>query len=257
MEQRRKISFGYGHFHQDTRMNIQKPIRSASHAALHENEVPGLWYGPAAIAVTARSQRYRRFAGVLVAAATLAACSPREGAFSGSGIDYPSDAQITAALQQQFASDPNSASARELVKTLGGDKGELRYRIERVVYRQGAFEAHYDALLHLGQPGAQSLTALYAGMIPEGERLQLKAQTLQAYEAWLRQQASTQEKTAPDAARALNRTLDVLGKCYREAQAGADVVVMQGLAALISPERKGLYAEKLASDRAAILCLPS
>ncbi|RYF53406.1 MAG: hypothetical protein EOO27_26260 [Comamonadaceae bacterium] len=189
--------------------------------------------------------------------ALLSACSPGNQGFDGGGITYPSDAQITSALQQQFAGDANSASARELVKTLGGEKGELRYRIQRVVYRQGAFEAHYDAVLHLGQPGAQSLTALYASMIPESDRLQLKAQTLDAYEAWLKQQAASVEKSAPDQARALTRTVDVLGKCYRDAPAGTDVVVMQGLAALLSPERKGLYAEKLASDRAAILCLPT
>lgn len=189
--------------------------------------------------------------------ALLTACSPGDNEFKPGQIAYPSDAQITGALQQQFASDPNSASARELVKTLGGDKGELRYRIQRVVYRQGAFEAQYDAVLHLGQPGAQSLTALYASMIPEAERQKLKAQTLEAYEAWLTQQAASVEKSAPDQARALSRTVEVLGKCYREAPAGADVVVMQGLSALVSPERKGLYAEKLPSDRATILCLPA
>ncbi len=187
----------------------------------------------------------------------LAACSPGEGEFKPDRLAFPSDAQVTAALQQQFASDPNSASARELVKTLGGEQGELRYRIQRVVYRQGAFEAQYDAVLHLGQPGAQSLAALYAGMIPDAERQKLKAQTLEAYEAWLTQQAASVEKSAPDQARALTRTVEVLGKCYRQAPAGADVVVMQGLSALLSPERKGLYAEKLPSDRATILCLPT
>ena len=189
--------------------------------------------------------------------ALLSACSPRETEFKPEHLAFPSDAQVTTALQQQFASDPNSASARDLVKTLGGEQGELRYRIQRVVYRQGAFEAQYDAVLHLGQPGAQSLAALYAGMIPEAERQKLKAQTLEAYEAWLTQQAASVEKTAPDQARALARTIDVLGQCYRQAPAGADVVVMQGLAALLSPERKGLYAEKLPSDRATILCLPT
>lgn len=238
-------------------MYIQKPKKSREGLPPSKSArfVPA--QGPVDNVVTGRAQRYMALPAVLLLASALAACSPQGEGFRGGDIDYPSDVQITAALQAQFASDPNSASARDLVKTLGGDKGELRYRIQRVVYRQGAFEAHYDAVLHLGQPGAQSLTSLYAGMIPEGERLQLKAQTLQAYEAWLRQQASQQEKTAPDASRALVRTLDVLGKCYRDAQPATDVVVMQGLAALISPERSGLYAEKLASDRAAILCLPS
>ena len=49
----------------------------------------------------------------------------------------------------------------------------------------------------------------------------------------------------------------MLGKCYRGTDTGAEVTVMQGLGALISPERKGLYAEKLALPETTVQCLPA
>ena len=65
------------------------------------------------------------------------------------------------------------------------------------------------------------------------------------------------KKTSAPQAAALENTLEMLGKCYREQPAGAEVTVMQGLAALISPERNGLYAEKLAQPDTTAHCLPA
>lgn len=193
--------------------------------------------------------------GAVLTAATLllAACSPS----APPPITYPSDAQISAALETQFASDRNSAAARELIRTLGGDKGKLRFQIHHVIYRQGSYEARYDAVLVMGQPGAQSLQALYASMIPEPEHAKLPEASLPAYENWLKQQAETLKKTSAPQAAALQNTLEMLGKCYRDQQAGTEVTVMQGLGALISPERNGLYAEKLALPDTTARCLPA
>jgi hypothetical protein len=192
---------------------------------------------------------------VVFAAITLSlvACSPS----APPPITYPNDAQISAALDTQFASDRNSAAARELIRTLGGDKGKLRFQIHHVIYRQGAYEARYDAVLVMGQPGVQSLQALYASMIPEPERAKLPEATLTAYENWLKEQAQALRKTSAGQAAALEDTLELLGKCYRDQQAGAEVTVMQGLGALISPERNGLYAEKLALPDTTARCLPT
>ena len=187
----------------------------------------------------------------LAAGAGLAACTPQ------AAPSFPSDAQISAALEAQFAADPHSAAARELVRTLGGEKGRLRYQIHQVIYRQGAYEARYDAVLVMGQPGTQSLQSLFAGMIPEAERAKLPQPSLEAYEGWLRQHAQSLEKTSPPQAQALVQTLDLLGKCYRDRQPGAEVTVMQGLGALISPERNGLFAEKLALPDTTVQCLPA
>lgn len=56
------------------------------------------------------------------------------------------------------------------------------------------------------------------------------------------------EKTPAQQAQglALSNTLASLSKCYGEAKPGRKMVVMSGLGALLLPERKGLYAEKLA-----------
>ena len=79
---------------------------------------------------------------------------------------------------------------------------DIRYQIQQVIYRQGAYEARYDAVLVMGQPGLQSLQALYANMIPEAERTKLPQASLEAYETWLQQQAQTLKKTsAPQAAK--------------------------------------------------------
>lgn len=189
----------------------------------------------------------------MTAALSLAGCSPS----APPPVSYPSDAQISAALETQFASDRHSAAARELIRTLGGDKGKLRFQIHQVIYRQGAYEARYDAVLVMGQPGLQSLQALYASMIPEPERAKLPEAKLETYEAWMRQQAEALKKTSAPQAAALQNTLDLLGQCYRDQQAGAEVTVMQGLGALISPERNGLYAEKLALPDTTARCLPT
>ncbi|UCV01352.1 hypothetical protein KI609_06465 [Acidovorax radicis] len=193
----------------------------------------------------------------MVLASALLACSPRSGPEAPAGAAYPTDAQISAALQTQFQTDPHSAAARDLIRTLGGDKGALRYQIHHVIYRQGAYEARYDAVLVMGQPGAQSLLALYASMIPEAERAPIGAASLDAYETWLKAQAESLKKTSPPQAQALMATMELLGKCYRDARAGSEVTVMQGLGALISPERSGLYAEKLALPDTTARCLPT
>lgn len=191
------------------------------------------------------------FAG---AAVLLWGCSPSGAPSAG----YPSDEQISAALEAQFQQDRNSEAARELIRTLGGDKGRLRYQIRHVIARPGgAFEARYDAVLVMGQPGQQSLQALYASMVPEPERAKLPEASLEKYEGWLRQQAEALKKTSAPQAAALQATLEMLGKCYRDQQAGAEVTVMQGLGALLSPERSGWFAEKLALPDTAARCLPS
>ncbi|RZJ14017.1 MAG: hypothetical protein EON50_07630 [Acidovorax sp.] len=182
----------------------------------------------------------------------LGGCSPS----APPTIAYPDDQQIAAALEAQFASDRHSAAARDLIRTLGGEKGKLRYQIHQVIYRQGPYEARYDAVLVMGQPGAQSLQALYATMIPEAERAKLPQASLEAYEGWLKQQAESLKKTSAPQAAALENALETLGKCYRDQQAGAEITVMQGLGALISPERNGLFAEKLALPDTTARCLP-
>lgn len=190
---------------------------------------------------------------VIAASVVLAACSPS----AQNEYSYPTDAQISSALEAQFASDRNSTAARDLVRTLGGKQGKLRYQIHQVIYRQGAYEARYDAVLVMGQPGVQTLQALYASMIPDAERAKLAQGSLQAYESWLRQQADSLKKTSAPQGQALLDTLDLLGKCYRGKETGAEVTVMQGLGALLSPERKGLYAEKLALPDTTMQCLPT
>lgn len=199
---------------------------------------------------------YRGCLFLVLVAGTVGGCSPSAGPGALGEVPYPTDVQIAAALEAQFAGDRNSAAARELVRTLGGDKGKLRYQIHQVIYRQGAYEARYDAVLVMGQPGVQSLQALYANMIPEAERAKLPQASLETYEGWLQQQAESLKKTSPPQAQTLANTLDLLGKCYRDKEAGAEVTVMQGLGALISPERKGLYAEKLALPDTTAHCLP-
>ena len=199
-----------------------------------------------------------RGSACLIAAATLAACGPSSKPSALGGIAFPSDAEISTALEHQFESDRNSQAARELVRTLGGDKGKLRYQIHDVIYRQGAYEARYDAVLVLGQPGSQSLQALYASMIPEAERSKLPQASLEAYEGWLQQHAESLKKNAPAQAQALAGTVEMLGKCYRGKEAGAEVTVMEGLGALVSPERSGgLFAEKLALPDTTVQCLPA
>ena len=193
----------------------------------------------------------------LMFTSALLACSPRSGPDAPGGTAYPTDAQVSAALETQFQTDPHSAAARDLIRTLGGDKGALRYQIHKVIYRQGAYEARYDAVLVMGQPGANSLQALYASMIPEAERTKMSEASLDAYETWLKGQAESLKKTSPPQAQALMGTLELLGKCYRDAKAGSEVTVMQGLGALISPERSGLYAEKLALPDTTARCLPA
>ncbi len=194
---------------------------------------------------------------LMAAAAGLAGCASADGA-PGSHMAFPTDSQIAHALQAQFASDPDGAAARELVRKLGGEQGRLRYQVHHVIYRQGAYEARYDAVLVMGQPGAQSLLGLYASMIPEPERAKLPQATLPAYEGWLRNQAETLKKTAAPQAQALVQTVELLGKCYRDQPTGAEITLMLGLGALLSPERGGqLFAEKLAMPGTTVQCLPA
>ncbi|GAB2466515.1 hypothetical protein GCM10027082_17620 [Comamonas humi] len=188
----------------------------------------------------------------LTAALALAACSPSPG------ISYPDDAQIAAALDQQLATDPNSAAALALIRTLGGEQGKLRYQIKRVVYRQGAYEVHYDAALHMGQAGTDSLKALYASMIPEAERGKLSPDALETYEGWLKQHAETLQKDAAHRGegQVLANTVALLDQCYRRVKPGEEIPVLQTLGALLSPERKGLYAEKIVLPGTTVRCLP-
>lgn len=182
----------------------------------------------------------------------LAGCDAR----SSASLGFPDDSQITDALRADFAEDPNNARARALIAQLGGDKGSLDYAVKRVVSRQGAFEAHYDVTLRMGQDGADSLSKLYGQMIPAEEAAKLPQQTLPEQEKWLRQQADGLQKTNPQEAEALRATLDALGPCYRDVKAGGRVPLMSGLAALLSPTRDGWYAERLQSPRVQLTCLP-
>lgn len=190
----------------------------------------------------------------LAAGALLAACDSKRSP----AADFPDDAQIVSALRADFTEDPNNARARTLIAQLGGEKGALDYGIRRVISRQGAFEAHYDVTLRMGQAGGASLSQLYAQMIPAEEAARLpQPVTLPEQEKWLRQQAEALQKTAPQEAAALVGTLDALGPCYRDAKAGDSVTLMTGLAALLSPTRDGWYAERLQSPRVELRCLPA
>lgn len=188
----------------------------------------------------------------------LTACSPSSTPSVFQGVSYPDDAQISAALEQQLADNPQNTAAHELVRTMGGPQGKLRYQIKRVIFRQNAYEVHYDAALVMGQAGTQSLQAIYAEMIPEAERTKLGEGTLDAYEQWLNRHAETLRKDPAQQAQGevLANSVSMLGKCYREVQPGDEVVVMQGLAAMLLPERAGMYAEKLVTPQTSIRCLP-
>lgn len=194
----------------------------------------------------------------LVAVVALTSCKDGAGGAGtgASGIRFPDDTQIAQALQANFGEDPNNAKARELIQVLGGEKGQLDYKIRRVIWRQGAFETQYDVSLKMGQPGAVSLQKLYATMVPKEEAAKLPEQTLQAYEDWLKANANTLEKSNPQQAQALRASLDNLGKCYREAKADDRIALMDGLGALISPAREGWYADRLQSPNVQLRCLP-
>lgn len=188
----------------------------------------------------------------LVAAAALAlssGCGPAP-------IAYPPDTDIVAALRANFNEAPDNARARELVAQLGGKQGTLDYGIRRVVWRQGAFETHYDVQLRMGQAGADSLLALYAQMIPAEARQQLPDQALQAHAQWLRAHADQLAKTAPQQSERLRATLDSLDACYAKAAVGDTVPLMTGLGALLSPARDGWYAERLQTAGLQLRCLP-
>lgn len=62
-------------------------------------------------------------------ASALLGCNPSSTPGTLGAIPYPTDTQIASALEAQFASDRHSAAARDLIRTLGGDKGKLRYQI--------------------------------------------------------------------------------------------------------------------------------
>lgn len=199
----------------------------------------------------------RRVATGLFACAVLVFLSACERKGVGhAGIAFPEDAAITQALKTDFDGNPDNAAARELIATLGGPQGRLDYRIQRVISRQGAFEAQYDVSLHLSRAGADSLQQLYSNMIPKEVREKLPEQTLAAYETWLTGQAASGEKADAAQAAALRRSLATLNECYKAAKAGDDVTLMQGLAALVSPARDGWYAEKLESSQLRLRCLP-
>lgn len=193
---------------------------------------------------------------LLVCCLLASACSKGGGDANSANIHYPTDETISQALRAQFTRDPANAEARQLVQTLGGAQGRLDYRVKEVIYRQGSFEARYDAVLHLGQAGAKSLEQLYGSMLPTQEQAKLSDKNLGGYETWLRAQAEQSRKKSPQEAAALVATLDMLNECYRKAAAGSDVVVIEGLAALISPARSGWHADKLASPATQVRCLP-
>lgn len=186
-----------------------------------------------------------------VAAWGLSACD--RGAH---GIAFPTDTDIAKALQANLAQDPDSARARDLIQVLGGENGQLDYKVRQVIYRQGAFETQYDVSLRMGQSGADSLQKLYATMIPKEETAKLPDQTLAAYEKWLEGNAQALEQSSPPQAAALRASLRNLGQCYRDVKTGDSVALMDGLGALVSPARDGWYADKLQSPHVQLRCLP-
>jgi hypothetical protein len=188
----------------------------------------------------------------------LSACGKSDDGQSvvRNGVYYPADAGITKALQKNFSQDPNNAQARELVRTLGGEKGALEYTIHNVIHRQGAFITQYDVSLRMGQSGTESLQKLYASMIPKDELAKLGQATLPAYEKWLEDNAQALEKGDAQKAAALRKTVSMLGKCYRTAKTNDSIKLMSGLEAVVSPARDGWYAEKAPSPQIALLCLP-
>ncbi|VWX61736.1 conserved exported hypothetical protein [Burkholderiales bacterium 8X] len=202
------------------------------------------------------SNRLRTHSLVAAATACLALTACSRGADDRHGIHFPSDSDIAQALQVDLDKDPNSAKAREMVKTLGGDQGTLDYKVQKVIYRQGAFEAHYGVSLRMARSGEESLQRLYASMIPADALKQIPEQTLASYEKWLADSAASMEKSDPRQAAALKASLESLGKCYRQAKANDRVELMAGLTALISPARDGWYADKLQSPSAQLHCLP-
>lgn len=193
-----------------------------------------------------------RFTMACAAVLTIAACDRGVG----QATSFPSDEVIVKALRANFTEDPNGGRARDMLQTLGGAKGELDYRVRRVIYRNGSFEVHYDIGLRMGQAGTESLKQLYASMIPEAARGPLPEQTLPAYERWLNEESSRIEKTNPAQAEALRATLKRLGSCYGTVKAGDRVDLMNAVRALLSPERSGWYAEKMDAPALDLQCLP-
>jgi hypothetical protein len=194
----------------------------------------------------------------LSAATLLSACGKggSDQSVLRNGVYYPADAGITQALQKNFSQDPNNAQARELVRTLGGEKGVLEYTINNVIYRQGAFITQYDVSLRMGQAGTESLQKLYASMIPKDELTKLGQAALPVYEKWLEDNAQALEKGDAQKAAALRKTISMLGKCYRDAKVNDDIKLMSGLEAIVSPARDGWYAEKAQSPQLTLICLP-
>jgi hypothetical protein len=193
---------------------------------------------------------------VILTAGLLAGCDRTPQGVVRNGVQFPADAEIATSLADNFKQDPNTAQARALLSTLGGESGQMDYVVRNVVSRNGAFEAHYDVMLRLGQPGADSLQKLYASMVPAAERDKLAAQDPAAGERWLAAQALALEKTDAAQAAALRKTMQTLGSCYRNAKTGDKVPLMEGLVALMSPSRNGWYAEKLTSPTTVLRCLP-
>ena len=195
---------------------------------------------------------------IIAAIFSLSACSPSSNSGSSHNVSFPDDKQISESLSAQLKNDPNSATARDLVHSLGGEKGDLKFLIKDVIYRDGAYEVHYDAALVMGQAGTDSLKTLYSGMVPEAERAKLTPDTRETYEAWLKSHAETLKKDAGSKAAgvALANTIELLNTCYQDAKPGTEIPVMQGLGALLSPARSGLYAEKIARPDVTVRCLP-
>lgn len=187
---------------------------------------------------------------------SLSACGAGNRS-SPHGIRFPDDAEVAKALAADFARDPDTSQARAMVALLGGDKATLGYRVRDVVARDKVFEAHYDVVLTLAQPGPDSLLKLYGSMVPASDRAQVPATDLAAHERWLATQVQALDKADPAQAQVLRRTVDAMGKCYRTAKAGDAVPLMDGLVAAVLPSRNGWHAEKLPAPRIVMRCLPA
>ena len=171
-----------------------------------------------------------------------------------SSVSFPDDSAITQALQADFANDPESRQAHELVKQLGGEQGSLQFKITRVVVRQGVHEAHYDAELKLAQDGAESLRQVLLALVPANQNP--PDTTLAGVQKWLDEQVRAQEGVQPEQAAALRAAIDKLSKCYSKAQSGDVVPLMTGVRATLLPARDGWYAEKAPSPNIQLRCLP-
>ena len=123
-----------------------------------------------------------------------------------------------------------------------------RLRLLALIEREELTVAELAGVLRLAQPRVST----HLAKLKEAGLVRDRRAGVSAYYRW---NAEADGKTA-ELVQALRASLDNLGKCYRDAKAGDGVALMSRLAALISPERGGWYAERLQSPAVQLHCLP-